>query len=300
MPCNFPLPAFQAAPGSPLKFGVELGASNLAIACGQCAGCRLERARQWAMRIMSEVPAWPFGSCHFLTLTYSDSFLPPKIEGADRHTLVPRDLQLFWKVLRKRSGQKVRYFACGEYGERSLRPHYHAIVFNLVLKDLCPVGGVHHVRVLDPLHPGDSSSLSRSPFLESCWKKGAVVVGSVAFESASYVARYVMKKALGKSKPSHEVFQSEFMRCSLKPAIGDYGFDRFYGDYYPSNTFARSDGHVSAPPKRWAGLLKDRDALLASELSAQKLANRRPLSAGQLSSREESLRSRSNPLRGTL
>ena len=92
------------------------------LPCGRCIGCKLERARQWAVRCMHEA-ALHEANC-FVTLTYEDDKLPP--DGGLR----PRDFVLFMKRLRKRYGNGIRFFHCGEYGEKFLRPHHHVLLFN--------------------------------------------------------------------------------------------------------------------------------------------------------------------------
>ena len=83
-------------------------------------------------------------SAYFVTLTYDDFHIPkayyPDPETGEVHTsytLCKRDFQLWMKRLRKKfSDDKIRFFACGEYGGQTKRPHYHAIVFGLHLNDL--------------------------------------------------------------------------------------------------------------------------------------------------------------------
>jgi len=93
------------------------------VPCGQCIGCRLEKSRQWAIRCVHE------SKCHddniFVTLTYNNENLPK--DGS----LCLADLQKFMKRLRKKYGAGIRYFACGEYGEKLKRPHYHVCIFGL-------------------------------------------------------------------------------------------------------------------------------------------------------------------------
>lgn len=80
----------------------------------------------WSVRLLHEQKGYDTDCC-FITLTYDEEHNPK--------TLVPKDLQDFWKRLRKYSGLKLRYFACGEYGSKTMRPHYHAIVFGLPNND---------------------------------------------------------------------------------------------------------------------------------------------------------------------
>ena len=93
------------------------------IPCGRCVACRLNRAREWSLRIMNEL-AYHKDAC-FLTLTYDDEHLP------EDKSLSKRDFQLFMKRFRKDFGLPVRFFACGEYGKKTFRPHYHVIFFGV-------------------------------------------------------------------------------------------------------------------------------------------------------------------------
>ena len=99
----------------------------LKIACGQCIGCRLERSRQWAVRCVHENKMHDVSS--FVTLTYDNDYLP---SGG---TLVKRDLQLFMKRLRRSRDEKIRFYACGEYGDATQRPHYHLLLFGCGFSD---------------------------------------------------------------------------------------------------------------------------------------------------------------------
>lgn len=103
----------------------------------------------------------------FITLTYKNA--PP--------CLNKRDLQLFIKRLRR--SNRLRYFACGELGEQTKRPHYHAIVFG---QDF--LGGAYDIN----------DKLYGNPFIDSIWGHGLVSIGSVTMESCMYVAGYVHKK----------------------------------------------------------------------------------------------------------
>lgn len=91
--------------------------------CGKCMPCRIARTRDWSIRLMMEEKT-STDTC-FITLTYDDEHLP------ENGSLVKSDLQKFWKRLRKDCNSKIRYYACGEYGDEKQRPHYHAIIFGL-------------------------------------------------------------------------------------------------------------------------------------------------------------------------
>jgi hypothetical protein len=161
------------------KENLSDGSGEIQLPCGRCKGCRLEYSRQWALRCHHE--AQMYSDNAFITLTYAPEHLP------DDYSIHKSELQKFFKRLRKTTGKKIRYFACGEYGEKGNRPHYHAIIFGYDFPD----------KVLYS-QTSNGDNLYRSPTLEKVWKKGFSLIGNVTFESAAYVARYVMKKRKGK------------------------------------------------------------------------------------------------------
>lgn len=260
MQCESPLRGFQSKAGAPVSFGPPPGrAQVLELPCGQCVGCRLERSRQWAVRCMHEAQMHE-RSC-FVTLTY-------KTVGP---SLVPRDLQLFLKRLRREVGP-VRFFACGEYGELNSRPHYHACIFGYRFADL------KYWKL-----SGSGSKIYTSETLDRIWSHGLCSVGDVTFESAAYVARYVMKLELGKDKgPKREILNvetgeimervHEFCRMSLKPGIGYTWLERFSRDVYPHGCVI-VNGVKAAPPKyydKWyKALYPERFAALAARRVAR-------------------------------
>jgi len=159
----------------------------------------------------------------FVTLTYDNDCLP--VDGS----LDKRTLQLFFKRLRKKLKKRVRYYACGEYGEEGGRPHYHALIFGHCFSDR---------KLLK--RTGSGFNIYMSKELQSCWEFGYTSVGDVTFESAAYVARYVMKKITGGEKDEHYVDkrtgvvrQEEFTLMSRRPGIGFSWFDKYKTDVYP-------------------------------------------------------------------
>lgn len=97
------------------------------VQCGRCRACRLSRKYEWVTRLTHEAHSWRW-SVLYVTLTYSPEYLP---RG---YTLVPKDLQDFYKRLRKRlgpNGLRIKYYSCGEYGDSYGRPHYHALIYGL-------------------------------------------------------------------------------------------------------------------------------------------------------------------------
>jgi len=247
MPCYHPLKGWRSkkltANGKrSIVFRPQEGYSDMPVEvpCGQCIGCRLERSRQWAIRCVHESQLYD-DNC-FITLTYSDESLP--FDGS----LDVSHFQLFMKRLRKRFGSGIRFFHCGEYGDQLGRPHYHACIFNFDFPDKVPF------KQLD-----SGGMLYTSAALSELWPFGLHSIGTVTFESAAYVARYVTKKVTGKNAAAHyerfdpftgEVFflKPEYITMSRRPGVGKGWFDRFSGDVYPSDEVVLN-GVSMRPPK---------------------------------------------------
>lgn len=173
-------------------------AFSLSLPCGQCIGCRLEYSRQWAIRCMHESTLHD-QSC-FITLTYSDDNLP------EHGTLILRDFQLFMKRLRfEFSNVKIRFYHCGEYGEKFGRPHYHALLFGIDFEA---------DRTLYS-QSKQGSKLYVSDTLNKLWNKGFATIGNITFESAAYVARYVVKKSQWSKKRKNTMKDSTPTRVKL-------------------------------------------------------------------------------------
>lgn len=195
-----------------------IGTANLSLPCGSCLGCKTDRASAWARRCVHEASLWPVNS--FVTLTYEDRFLP-----GEGH-LVPSHLQKFLKRLRKHAdsngcrlngarGGGIRYFACGEYGERGDRPHYHALLFNAGFVDQRRIG----------------ADLWESPTLDKLWGMGACRIGTLTGASAAYVAQYSLKKIGAVDCDADGVVRpAPFVRMSLKPGIGSGWAQKYQED----------------------------------------------------------------------
>lgn len=180
-------------------------------------------------------------SC-FITLTYDDDNLPHDSGLNYRH------FQAFMKRLRKWHRTKVRFYMCGEYGERLKRPHYHAALFGCFFPDQV----LHHVTQT-------GSHLFTSAILTKLWPHGLSSIGELNRESAAYIARYVMKKRTGEQAETAyrrtdpitgECFQvlPEFTRMSLKPGIAAKWIEKYHADVYPHDRI-NSQGRLSRPPR---------------------------------------------------
>lgn len=287
------------------------GSYSRPLSCGQCRGCRLERSRQDAVRCMHEAKMWEWNS--FITLTYDKENLPPGGTLVPRHLelfwkslreritrdggqtlhsdkpavdcLTPRqgdarsreESKDFFKFLKKKDAG-IGYFACGEYGEKCRacekkpcecgrklpgRPHYHACIFNLEFGD----------KRYWKTERGNK--IFKSEELDKIWGKGGTTIGEVNFETAAYVARYVMKKRTGKIAETayslvdhHGVvhqLEPEFKRASRNPAIGLTWLNKYMEDVYPEGKIVVNRVEANAPryydkkfaeknPKAWAEL----------------------------------------------
>lgn len=210
---------------------------TVVVPCGWCAGCRYEASRQWMVRAMHERAmhrhAW------FLTLTYNDESLP------ENGSLNPLHLKRFFKDLRRST--RFRYYAVGEYGSLSSRPHYHALLFGPDFLDKYPWTN------------GNGSDVWRSPFVESLWRYGNSELGTLTYASAAYVTGYVRKKLRAKDAEDRylradpdtgELFPvtPEFSRMSLRPAIGRRWIEKYWRDVYPRD-FVVVNGRECKPPR---------------------------------------------------
>lgn len=173
---------------------------TLPFGCGQCIPCLANRRRVWTSRIMLETQSHEDNS--FITLTYDNAHIP------SNGSLDPLDMQLFWKRLRKAVyPRKLRYYQCGEYGDKTWRPHYHAIVFNYP-SCATPWRKKHLRKQKKPCDCPNCDLIQRT------WKKGFTDCGTATSDSASYVAGYVTKKMTKKDDPRLNGKYPEFQRTS--------------------------------------------------------------------------------------
>lgn len=102
------------------------------VPCGKCPPCRKRIASAWSIRLVEHGKEYP--DSQFVTLTYDNAHVP--ISPARYMTLNKADVQNFMKRLRKRTPLRLSYFAVGEYGGKTLRPHYHLIMYNAQPDDI--------------------------------------------------------------------------------------------------------------------------------------------------------------------
>ncbi|AXL14604.1 replication initiator protein [Microviridae sp.] len=301
MPCYKPLQGWRLKiPNESGKHSISFKSPSVntppdvEVPCGRCIGCRLEYSRQWALRCMHESQLHD-ENC-FLTLTYSPDNIPECDDNGvyAPGTVVKRDWQLFLKRLRKKlEPKKIRFYMAGEYGEKPSseykkfgHPHYHSIVFGWYP----PERGKNNKLDLEPVSTSASGdTVYRSEMLEKIWGKGHVYVGSVSFESAAYVARYVTKKINGELSEEHYQdwnpdgtklvsLSPEFSLCSRRPGIAKKWFQKYQKDLHKG--FITVRGIKMQAAKYYDGLLEEANPTVYAELKEQRkkmaLENKEP------------------------
>jgi len=192
--------------------------------------------------------------------------------GFGNPTLHPDDLKNFWKRLRKyllKNGYsgKIKYFACGEYGTTTYRPHYHAILFNYDFPDK------------KAYQKKKEYTIYTSQILDEIWTHGECKIGEVNFDTCSYVARYICDKLNG---PAAIYYQEqniipEFVRMSRRPAIGKNHFLLYQSDIYPHDSCI-INGQKSKPPRYYDKLLKSVNPQLSEKIKLNRIINSNKIS----------------------
>ncbi|AXL14759.1 replication initiator protein [Microviridae sp.] len=249
MSCFKPLEAWRSSEKTPNgknrivfnKSAKVTSLTSLKLPCGMCIGCRLDRSLVWAIRCVHEAQLHDQNS--FITLTYSPEAMPR--DGS----LIKFHFQDFMKRLRKHplfNSQTVRYFMCGEYGEKFSRPHYHACLFGIDFPDK------------QPFKDNEGIITWSSELLDSIWTHGYTTIGEVNFDTAAYTARYITKKVLGQEKEDHYYrtcehtmnlvpIEPEYATMSLKPAIGKEWYEKYKSDIYPSDFLVHQGKKLKIP-----------------------------------------------------
>lgn len=261
MPCFHPRKGYRSKTVNPsgkrsITFNPKEAFHDLKIdlPCGQCHGCRLERSRQWAVRCVHE--SMLHAENCFITLTYDKEHLPKN------GSLDVKHFQDFMKRLRFHTPEKkVRFFHCGEYGEMTARPHYHALLFGLDLRNEGRKIGGQWTRWPDRKVNG--VQYYRSETLERLWTAGHSMVGELNFESAAYVARYILKKATGPlSKFFYQVEDEEtgemvsvapeYVTMSRRPGIAKTFYETHKQQIFRQD-YVVVRGQKMKPPKFYFG-----------------------------------------------
>lgn len=182
--------------------------------CGVCMACRVHKTQEWSLRLLHESSNHEKAS--FVTLTYEDSKLPAN------GSLIKPDFQNFMKRLRKEVSDKIKYFACGEYGEQFSRPHYHAIIF-----------GANPDKQL----------------FESVWPYGfTVALPYIGLPTGNYVAGYVQKKLYGKTAVEYRKANKLAPFALMSKGLGAT-YLQDYGEQIKKDLFLRRNGYKVGIPR---------------------------------------------------
>ena len=264
--CTTPQIAWLPVDGGPLAFKQQDESTGewqqVTIPCNKCHHCKMNYARDWSTRAQLEMQFHKQSS--FLTLTYDDDHLP------DSASLEKRDYQLFMKRYRKHlatyeQGKKIRYLACGEYGERLGRPHYHALIFGHQFDDL---------QRIENAPSGEPQYQSET--LNQLWGKGRCTIGEANGRTANYIAAYVSKKQTGYKR--NEAFgradldtgewteiEAPGLFMSRMPGIGARFYENFKTDVFPSDELIIKGKRYPVPPYYYS-LLKQNDPELFAQV----------------------------------
>lgn len=215
--CTRPLKAFNNPAGGRPIFGWEgekQGLTQLELPCGKCPECQKDYYTSWATRGSRELMKWD--SSIFITLTYDEENLPHD------NSLNKKEIQNFIKRVKKhfKSSKQnpIRQTYCGEYGSRTNRPHYHAILYN------CDFHDKTRLYISKSGH-----QVFKSEKLTELWGKGIAEFGYATPESIAYVYKYILKKKTRKEKKQPLVIERdgityevahEFIESSRNPGIG--------------------------------------------------------------------------------
>jgi len=256
MPCYHPIKGYYSKVENEsgkrsIVFNSDLALVDVSVfvPCGRCIGCRLDRSLAWALRCVHE--AFLYDENCFITLTFSDENL------TSNASLKVADFQNFMKRLRQKiAPRQVRFFHCGEYGAKFSRPHHHACLFGYDFPD----------KVL--FKRSVKGNIYTSQMLAQLWPFGFSTVGTVTFESAAYVARYVLKKWSKENLEGSDLYEAmeglsnedakkkyygdkhcEYVTMSRRPGIGSFWYDKFKSDIYPSGYAVLPGGKKCKLPK---------------------------------------------------
>lgn len=284
MPCYAPMRAWRGVRDRAIYWRQVNDSTEISLACGQCWGCRLERSRQWAIRCIHEAKGHSQNS--FITLTYDDKYLPQKYNSGLKRpngavayagNLRYRDVQLFLKRYREALSRttakasqtppvgKISYYLAGEYGELYWRPHWHICLFGHSFNDQ-----IYHRTTIT------GSKLYTSSALQQLWPFGYSSIGELNYESAAYVARYVMKKITGDPAKKHyekldhdtgEIIKlvPEFNKMSKRPAIGKKFIEKYKTDIYPHG-YVINKARKTKPPLYYDKQFKKLDPIGYQEM----------------------------------
>lgn len=283
MPCVKPYRAYAPAIGGRVRIWKKSDPeywvepyTGLTLPCGYCELCRTEQARQTAVRIIHEATLWAQNS--FITATYDENSLP------QHGSLNYSHLQKFWKRLRKHIGE-LRYYAVGEYGDKTLRPHYHAIIFGHAFI---------HDRIITDTTP---HMMWVSPTLNAIWGMGTVKIGAVSFETARYTASYVLKKLRAKQKyvrvdpETGELIPIVQPRAFMSRNLAKGWWDQ-WNRGVTDHDHVIVNGQPQKPPRAYDKWLKATNETKLTEIKNRRKEKAEPTTPEQMRARAENARAR--------
>lgn len=238
------------------------------IACGKCLGCRQDRAREWAIRIVHEAQmhecAW------FVTLTYDNEHLPPF--ASLRLDDVTKD---FVKKLRNDNrGREISYFVHGEYGPETMRPHYHMIIFGLPIDDL------------KRTQSASKGAQYQSAKITETWGRGFVTISEVTPANAAYACGYVVEKQTRAEEKEllrrcdsttgeERYVAPERLRVSTRPGVGKRWIAKYWRDVYPWDNVI-VNGKPCKPPRYYDRWLEKNHPQMWAQVQDQRMENFKP------------------------
>lgn len=263
MPCYSPVKGFRGPEGR-LVLHARNHDDAMTVPCGYCIGCRIDKSRAWTVRCVHEAQTTQEAGepCCFITLTYNDTHVPQDGSVDVVH------FQKFIRSLRKRTGKKIRFFHCGEYGEKNRRPHYHACLFGIDFADDREVWQTGRYLTYT------------SEFLAEVWGKGFVTIGELNRETAGYTARYIMKKIVGDLAEDHykrvdeqtgeiHTIRSEYVTMSRRPGLGLEWIQKYWKDVYPEDRVILN-GMRYVPPRYYDEWLKKHQPQVWAEVESKR------------------------------
>ena len=246
------------------------------IPCGKCLGCRLDYARRWADRMILEYQTT--GKGLFITLTYDEDHLPDPVgiqnDGRPIAPLVKSDLSGFIKRLRsyisdKGYDDKIRFFGCGEYGEKGHRPHYHVILFGI---DMDFLENFSHSEIRGNNELGQP--YYQNLMIQKRWSKGITQVSPASYLTMGYVARYTVKKALGNNWAIEQNIEPEFTLMSRRPGIGVPFLEDHLDEVRNNSRFKLKDAMIYWPKILVQEALSESEYEIMKEAKAQLVLNK--------------------------
>ena len=253
------------------KHPMMLTSQGFYVPCGHCRACRISRSREWYTRLYHE--SLYHEKSTFATLTYDEDHIPR--DG----NLDKGELQRFFKRLRNMV--KVKYYACGEYGDEAGRPHYHAIIYDLGIKD--------HVVHFEYGKGGKKVVIVDDGPVKFAWDKGRIQLGTVSLYSMRYVTDYIQKKLYGKAAAAQEGrvqpfslmskglgfrfavdnYEKIFMKGGITINGKEVGIPRYYVKKLELDELVRAQAELEEGEREIIGSVVDRSRRLQHEKKLQ-------------------------------